>query len=170
MARKTTPAYFAKLVRAARAVVPEMAITTDVITGFPGETEVEFDESLAFVREMNFAGGHAFTYSAREGTAAAQMPDQVPYAIRKARNAQVRQVFAESATAYQAGFLGREVEALWESAAAMGPASWTLSGITDNYLRVTAEAPRQVWNQITPVKLVAISEKGILGEIPLDIP
>ncbi len=170
MARKTTPESFAHLVEAARSVVPEMAITTDVITGFPGELENEFAESLAFIKEMNFAGGHASTYSAREGTAAAAMPDQIPHSVRKARSAQVRQVFAESAAAYQAGFLGREVEALWESATAMGPDLWTLSGLTDNYIRVTAEAPREVWNQITPVKLVSLSEGRILGEIPMNLP
>jgi threonylcarbamoyladenosine tRNA methylthiotransferase MtaB len=170
MARKTTPESYAGLVEAARVIVPEMAITTDVIAGFPGETQEEFEESLKFVQSMNFAGGHAFTYSARDGTAAAAMPDQVPHPIRKARNAQVRQVFAEAAADYQAGFIGREVEALWESATAMGPDSWTLSGLTDNYLRVTAEAPRQVWNQITPVKLVSASERGMLGEISLNLP
>jgi threonylcarbamoyladenosine tRNA methylthiotransferase MtaB len=164
MARKTTPEAFTALIEAARAVVPEMAITTDVITGFPGETEAEFLESLALVQAINFAGGHAFTYSEREGTAAANMPDQVPHALRKTRNAQIRAAFGVSAAAYQAGFLGREVEALWESATALGPESWTLSGLTDNYLRVIAEAPRQVWNQITPVKLVKVSDDGILGK------
>ncbi len=119
---------------------------------------------------MNFAGGHTFTYSAREGTAAASMPNQVPHPICKERNRQVRQVFAASAASYQARFLGQEMEALWEGATAMGPDSWTLSGLTDNYLRVIAKAPRQVWNQITPVKLLEVSDQGILGVLPLNLP
>ena len=67
MARKTTPESFRELVTAARQVMPEVAVTTDIIAGFPGETEQEFAESLAFVRAMDFAGGHVFTYSQRPG-------------------------------------------------------------------------------------------------------
>ena len=73
MRRKTTPGSFAALVQSARAAIPEVAITTDIIVGFPGETEAEFSETLEFVKGMNFAGGHVFTYSARPGTPAARM-------------------------------------------------------------------------------------------------
>ena len=77
MARKTTPASFRDLIAAARQIMPDVAITTDIIAGFPGETEDEFAESLAFVKEMNFAGGHGFSYSPRPGTGAARMKEQV---------------------------------------------------------------------------------------------
>ena len=140
-----------------------MAITTDLITGFPGETEAEFQDSLEFVRSQHFAGGHVFTYSARAGTAAASMPDQVRSTVRKERNAQMRAVFQQSAMDYQTQFLGRELEVLWESAKAMGPTTWTLSGLTDNYLRVTTEAPQSYWNQITPVRLTEITDHGFWG-------
>ncbi len=73
MARKTTPASFKDLVEELRQVMPDAAVTTDIIAGFPGETESEFTESLQFVRDMNFAGGHVFTYSPRPGTGAARM-------------------------------------------------------------------------------------------------
>ncbi len=162
MARKTTPRSFVALLEAARKMVPDLAVTTDVIVGFPGESEAEFAESLAFVRRMEFAGGHVFTYSARPGTAAATMPDQVPYTIRKERNAQVRALLAESAGRYQGSFLGKVMPVLWESATAFGPDGWQLSGLTDNYLRVTAQAPRQCWNRITPVQMVGV-EGGILS-------
>ena len=154
-----------RLVDAARAAIPGVAITTDVIAGFPGESEAEFAESLAFIAEMRFAGGHVFTYSARPGTAAARMPDQVPHSQRKERNAQLRAVFDESAAAYQDGFLGQVLPVLWESAAGLGPDGWELSGLTDNYLRVTARAPRQLWNQITPVYLAAPCAGGLQGTI-----
>src|SRR6266545_6083681 len=75
MARKITPQTFRELVCAARDVMPDVAITTDIIAGFPGETDEEFAESLVFVHEMNFAGGHVFTYSPRPGTGAAKMKD-----------------------------------------------------------------------------------------------
>jgi len=165
MARKTTPPSFASLVEAARSAIPGLAITTDVIVGFPGESEVEFAGSLAFVDEMRFAGGHAFTFSARSGTAAARMPDQVPHSLRKERNAQLRAVFEKSAAAYQDSFLGQVLPVLWESAAGLGPDGWELSGLTDNYLRVSARAPRQLWNQITPVYLASPCAGGLQGTI-----
>lgn len=165
MARKTTPESFAALVSAARALIPGVSITTDVITGFPGETEAEFEESLAFVRQMRFAGGHVFTYSARTGTAAARMPGQVPQPVRKERNARLRQAIAESGHRYQQRFLGKVLPVLWESATALGPAGWDLNGLTDNYLRVSATAPRHLWNQITPVKLTGLESGALVGRI-----
>jgi threonylcarbamoyladenosine tRNA methylthiotransferase MtaB len=99
MARKTTPASFRGLVAAARMMMPEVAITTDVIAGFPGETEAEFAETLDFVREMDFAGGHVFTYSPRPATAAARMKGQIRPEVRKKRNAILREAFEESARA-----------------------------------------------------------------------
>jgi len=166
MARKVTPEGFSQLVEAARHAIPDVAITTDVIVGFPGEDEAEFEQSLEFVRQMRFAGGHVFTYSPRPGTAAARMPHQVPHALRKERNARMRAVLDESARAYQRRFLGTQLPVLWESATAIGPQGWTISGLTDNYLRVRAQAPRQLWNQITPVTLTEWSEQGLIGQIP----
>lgn len=165
MARKTTPQAFAHLVDAARSVAPDMAITTDVITGFPGETEVEFQETVDFVRYIRFAGGHVFTYSVRPGTAAARMPDQVPHALRKERNARLRQVFSQAAGVYQAGFIGRVLPVLWESAAALGPDGWEMSGLTGNYLRVNAIAGQELWNHITPVRLERVSGDVMHGSI-----
>ena len=163
MARKTNPEAFASLVTAARKVVPQMAITTDIITGFPGETPEEFGESLDFVRAQGFAGGHVFTYSERPGTAAADLPAQVPHAIRKERNAVMREQFSAGAEVYRANFLGLELSTLWETATALGPDSWQLHGISDNYLRITAEAPRDFWNQITPIRITGLTENGLVG-------
>ncbi len=165
MARKTTPQKFTRLVESARAQIPEVAITTDIIVGFPGETSAEFAESLSFATEMYFARGHVFTYSERPGTAAAKMPGSVPHPERKSRNAQMRATMAESAAAYQAQFIGATLPVLWETATSLGPEGWTVSGLTDNYLRVTALAPQNLWNQIVPVKIVSVNEKGLCGEI-----
>jgi threonylcarbamoyladenosine tRNA methylthiotransferase MtaB len=167
MARKTTPTSFSRLLAAARAACPEMAITTDIIAGFPGETEVEFSESLAFVQEMDFAGGHVFTYSARPGTAAARMPDQVPHPVRKERNARLRAALAVSAARYQRRFLGQVLEVLWENVTELGPQSWQMSGLSDNYLRVHAQAPAHLWNQITPVRIGQITGEGLAGQFVL---
>ena len=165
MARKTTPGAFTELVEAARAAIPDAAITTDVITGFPGESEAEFAESLAFVRQIGFAGGHVFTYSARPGTAAAQMPNQVPHPVRKTRNAQMRAAFSEASLAYRTRFLGQSLPVLWERATPVGTESWIMSGLTDNYLRVSALAHKRIWNQIALVELTGLTERGMAGQI-----
>ncbi|MFC2055077.1 hypothetical protein ACFLV7_12405, partial [Chloroflexota bacterium] len=165
MARKSTPREYANLVTAARGAVPGIAITTDVITGFPGESETELIESLAFIREMDFAGGHVFTFSARDGTGAARMPEQVPSPLRKQRSARVRAVLAESSAAYRENFLEQVLPVLWESASTLVPHGWELSGLTDNYLRVKAQAPHNKWNTITPVRLTGMNGKELYGQI-----
>ena len=165
MARKTTPASFAALVQAARLAIPGVAITTDIIVGFPGETEAEFSETLAFVRRMDFAGGHVFTYSARPGTPAARMRGQLPYGVRKQRNALLRAALEESARAYRSRFIGQTLPVLWEASSTLTDTGWALEGLTDNYLRVQAVAPEVRWNRIDPVELLTLDGDGMQGEI-----
>jgi threonylcarbamoyladenosine tRNA methylthiotransferase MtaB len=165
MARKTTPETFAALVAAARSIIPDVAITTDVIVGFPGETEAEFAETLDFVKSIQFAGGHVFTYSARPGTPAARMKGQVPHEVRKERSACLREAFAESAQSYRSRFVGQTLSVLWESTDRLSDAGWQVEGLTDNYLRVTATAPEPRWNKVDEVFLVKNSNEGLNGEI-----
>jgi threonylcarbamoyladenosine tRNA methylthiotransferase MtaB len=164
MARKTTPEAFASLLASARTAIPSVAITTDIMAGFPGEDEAEFAESLAFVQAMQFAAGHVFTFSERPGTAAVRLPAQVPHPVRKLRSAQMRQALAESAAAYRARFVGCTLPVLWESTQGLGPQGWELSGLTDNYLRVTAQFPEPLWNRITEVTLTGMTEDGLQGQ------
>ncbi|MGD0612263.1 MAG: tRNA (N(6)-L-threonylcarbamoyladenosine(37)-C(2))-methylthiotransferase MtaB [Anaerolineales bacterium] len=165
MARKTSPEAFAALLASARACISEVAVTTDVIVGFPGETDEEFAETEAFVRAMQFAGGHVFTYSARPGTAAARLPGQVETGIRKTRNACLRSTFLEAARHYRSQFLGRTMPVLWEATDQLSQSGWRLEGLTDNYLRVSASAGEPRWNQIDAVRLTGLSDEGLLGEI-----
>lgn len=165
MARKTTPESFRALIKAARSVVPEMAITTDIIAGFPGETEEEFRESLAFVEEMEFAGGHVFTYSPRPGTAATRLPNPVPPEIRKQRNAAYRALFARQAEAYRRRFIGRTEEVLWESILERGEHGWRLEGLGSHYLRITAYADRPLWNEISQVQILQTQGEQLEGQI-----
>jgi len=167
MARKTTPDSFRQLVSAARRFIPEVAITTDIIAGFPGETEAEFTESLAFVREMNFAGGHVFTFSPRPGTAAARLKGQVPPEVRKERNHILRAALQESSQAYQQHFLGRKLTVLWESVSEFGEWGWKMEGLSGNYLRITALSPSPRWNEIDEVRLLHAAENEIHGEIAI---
>jgi threonylcarbamoyladenosine tRNA methylthiotransferase MtaB len=165
MARKTTPKSFRELVAAARRMMPEFAITTDIIAGFPGETEEEFEESLAFVREMNFAGGHVFTYSPRPGTGAARMKDQVRPELRKKRNHLLHAALEESAQRYRQQFVGRTMSVLWESTSETGEWGWQMEGLTQNYLRVNAFAPSPRWNEIDHVTLNHCDESRMKGVI-----
>jgi threonylcarbamoyladenosine tRNA methylthiotransferase MtaB len=165
MARKTTPQSFQELVSAARAAIPDVAVTTDIIAGFPGETEEEFSESLNFVREMNFAGGHVFTYSPRPGTGAAKMKGQVEPELRKKRNHLLHDALEDSATSYRQKFLGQTISVLWESTSEMGEWGWQMEGLTGNYLRVNACAPSPRWNEIDLVKLNEFDDRRILGVI-----
>ena len=165
MARKVTPDSFANLVGAARSAIPDLAVTTDVIAGFPGETDSDFAESLAFVQSMRFAGGHVFTFSPRPGTAAARYLDQIPTAVRKERNAQLRSVLSESAVSFRQKFVGQTVPVLWESSRGLSKEGWRMEGLTDNYLRVRARSPEIKWNEISPVLIQAASADGLLGQI-----
>ena len=165
MARKTTPASFRDLVAAARQIMPDAAITTDVIAGFPGETDREFAESLEFIREMEFAGGHAFTYSARPGTGAARLAGQVGHEVRKERNAVLREAFEEGGRAYRERFVGKKMSVLWESVTELNGQGWQMEGLTENYLRVKTIAPQPLWNQISLVELVNGIETGLQGRM-----
>ena len=165
MARKTTPESFHELVTAARQVIPEVAVTTDIIAGFPGETDEEFAESLAFVREMDFASGHVFTYSPRPGTGAARMKGQVRPEVRKERNHILRQTLDEAERSYRQRFIGRQMSVLWESTSELDEWGWQMEGLTGNYLRVKAAASSPRWNQIDPVAIHAVQQDGLRGVI-----
>ena len=165
MARKVTPRSYADLMLAARTAIPGIAITTDLIAGFPGETEEEFAETLEFVENMEFSGGHIFTYSARPGTAAASMPAQVPHPVRKNRNAALRDLISRSAQVYARRFIGEELKVLWETSRKQRDGSWHLGGLSDNYLHVSAISPETRWNKIDHVILRSSGPDGLLGEI-----
>ncbi|GAB4447336.1 MAG: tRNA (N(6)-L-threonylcarbamoyladenosine(37)-C(2))-methylthiotransferase MtaB [Anaerolineales bacterium] len=165
MLRKTTPQSFRELVRAAREAIPDVAITTDLIAGFPGETEEEFAETLNFVREMEFAGGHVFSYSPRPGTAAARMKGQIKPELRKKRNHLLQEAIEESAKAYRERFIGRQMTVFWESASEVGEWGWKMEGLTGNYLRVNAFAPSPRWNEIDLVTLEALENGRMKGVI-----
>ena len=163
MRRQTTRNAFRELIASARAIMPDVAITTDIIAGFPGETEEEFAETLEFVREIGFAGGHIFTYSPREGTPAARMKEQLEKKTRKARNAALREAFAEMGRVYRNRFIGETISVLWEASSRASDAGWLMSGLTGNYLRVHATLPEPRWNQIDQIRLGKVAGELILG-------
>ena len=166
MGRSYTASQFAALVEAAREAIPDVAITTDVIVGFPGESEAEFNESSRFVEAMGFARTHVFKYSARPGTPAATMSNQVSPLVRKARSRAMMEVGRHSTEAFRRAFLGRTLEVLWERQKGPESAQKALwNGLTDNYLRVRTQEARNLGNTITQTKLVALSGDGIWGKV-----
>jgi threonylcarbamoyladenosine tRNA methylthiotransferase MtaB len=164
MARRTTTAAFAGLVAAARAAIPDLSLTTDVIVGFPGETQAEFEESISFVEAMGFAKLHVFRYSRRDGTAAATMRGQVPPQAIAERSDRMHSLSDRLEPAFRQHFVGRIMPVLWETSDPDGDGlAW--SGLTDNYVRVTAPGGPGLRNTITPVLLVEDALDGLRGEI-----
>ena len=142
-----------------RARIPGLALTTDVIVGFPGEDEQEFAESLAFVERLAFAKPHCFTYSSREGTHAADLPDHVPHPLKKERMGAMLEVARRSERAFWRQSLGGEASVVWESERGAG---WT--GLTDHYIRVFArDVPGARLGALSRVRLEELGEKGVLA-------
>ena len=158
MARRTTPEEFIHLVTMARAIRPDFAITTDVIVGFPGETEEEFKETLAFIQKTGFAGGHVFTFSPRPGTAAAKMEGQLPKSILRERSKILRCEFDRQKISFQKSFIGKERQILWESSNPLPDGQWETYGLSDNYLTVKTIFPHRVHNEITTVLVTNLTD------------
>jgi len=161
MGRPITTEVFARLVKAARAAIPGLAVTTDVMVGFPGENETAFRASYEFVRQMAFAKLHVFPYSSRPGTPAARHPDPVPHQVCDERARLMRELGAEQRRRFQQRFVGREMDVLWEQRWRDG--RW--SGWTDNYIRVAARAEGDMSNQITGARLLALQNGYVRGEV-----
>lgn len=168
MGRSMHPEEYSSLVQKIRSLNPDIAITTDVVVGFPGEDDLEFSESLSFVRNMEFAGGHVFRYSLRTGTPAASYPNQVDGLEKRARNGSMRSVLQESAKRYRARFVNRVVPVLWEKGQRSGAEGWIMEGLSTNYIRVQAASAMDLWNTLSRVKLKEDHGVCMIGEICQD--
>jgi len=152
MHRKYRPRHYADRVQRARALMPDAAIGADVMVGFPGETDAEFEESRQFMEAMPFTYLHVFTYSERPGTPAADEAVQVPMAVRKERNRILRQLAADKNRAFRESMVGRTLSAV------------TLDGgmaLTGNYLKVELGSQREA-NILIDVRIDGVSEAGLL--------
>ena len=143
---------YRRAVAAIREKIPDVAITTDVMVGFPGESEEEFEESYSFCKEMTFAALHVFAYSPRPGTLAAKMPEKVNEKVKKQRSLRILELAAESADKFSQRFVGQTKEVLWENEVKAG--SGIYSGLTDNYIRVYARSERELTNTIAKTRLI----------------
>ena len=165
MARRTSQTAFRELVAEARAAIPNLNVTTDLIVGFPGETETEFAETLAYTAEIGFGRLHAFTYSARPGTAAARMAGQLPKAVKKARVSQLLALGQEMSLTFYQRLLGQRVKVLWEQVVGAENGGLRWSGYSDNYVRVTAVGPADLFNRVTVTMVTAVTADGATGEV-----
>ena len=167
MARRCTTASFRQLVQAARQAIPDLIVTTDLIVGFPGESAVDFAEGLTFVAEMRFAHAHIFPFSAREGTAAAKFSGDVPTAIKKERGQQMRALVEQTGQQERQRFIGTIRPVLWEGEGQplTDQPGRLWSGLTDNYLRVTAVVDERVdlHNVMKPTQLTNLEGEFLLG-------
>lgn len=153
MRRNTTQVEFRRLVTEARERIHNVSITTDVIAGFPGETDREFEESRSFIEAVQFTRLHVFPYSIRSGTPAARMKGQVKKAVKKARVAALLQLSDKCEHCFAATFANRTLPVLWEQIAGATEDGFVNVGYTDNYIRVRSIHPRVLTNQIVPTDL-----------------
>jgi threonylcarbamoyladenosine tRNA methylthiotransferase MtaB len=152
MHRKYRPRHYADRVMKARAWMPDAAIGADVMVGFPGESDREFEESRQFIASLPFTYLHVFTYSERPGTPAAQSRQQVPVAVRKERNRVLRELAAAKNLAFRERMVGRTLSAV--ALAETGIA------LTENYLKVELDSAREP-GALVDVHIAGVTAAGL---------
>ncbi len=156
MSRRCHSTEFSSLVKQARAQNPLFNITTDIIVGFPGETDHEWQQTMDFVESVGFGHIHIFSYSQRDGTKAATMPDQIDDATKKLRSRQLHALAQQQKQEFLQAQTGGNASVLWES-----PAGGFYFGYTENYSRVAVAAQTaDIENSIRPCVLGSVHESG----------
>lgn len=153
MDRPVSIAKYAHLLDTIRRRIPEIAITTDIMVGFPGEGDLEFKSSLEFIERMEFAGGHVFRFSPRPGTPASNFSNKVNVKISKERSQMMRNVLRISSDNYHRQFTGNTTRVLWERFRNSKNELKLLCGLTDNYMKVEAESAVDLQNSFSEVLL-----------------
>ena len=161
MNRHYTPQEYMGIVQDLRGAFPGCAITTDVMVGFPGETEEEFAQNLAFVAAVGFAKAHVFAYSRRPGTVADQAPDQVPAPVKEARSRRMIEAAEAGRQAFFLSQIGRRAQVLFEREAR--PGVW--EGFTPNYTPVLAKSAGNLAGELREAALSGIEGDAMTGEL-----
>ncbi len=164
MRRSYSTADYERAVTMARELIPQLAVTTDVMVGFPGESDEEFETSYRFCERIGFAGLHIFPYSARPGTVAARMAHNVQQETKKKRSQIMLHLARKSAQSFRRRFLGRSLAVLWEEEKRDG--IW--SGLSDNYIRVFSKSEEQLRNRLLSVRLTREHGSGLWGSVEDD--
>ena len=160
MGRPYTVEKFRELLARIRENAPDIAVTTDIIIGFPGESETDFESTLEAVRGFGFSGIHVFPYSPRRGTPAAGFKEQVSEPEKRERVQRLQKLADEMSREFQRKFIGREVEVLWEEPGEDGK----ISGWSSEYIRIYGEASGHESGSIERLKVTNIYRDGLWGE------
>ena len=160
MRRRYTAGEFLRAVSLIRDRVPDVAITTDVIAGFPSETDADFEATYDLCREVGFAAIHAFPYSRRPHTGADRMPGHLSAEVRRERLERLLEVGRDSALSFRQRYLGRTMDVLWEEKSG---GRW--SGLTGNYIRVLTESDADLTNRLAPACLAAVEGDNVIAEL-----
>lgn len=163
MNRKYTRAHYMDLVRSIRKSIPDIGLSTDLIVGFPGETDEDFEDTLSLCREIGFASAFTFIYSKRSGTPAASMPEQVPLKIKRERIMKLIEVVEEGALRVSQNYLGKEYEVLVESLSRRSGSM--LSGRTSCGRTVTFKGEPSLIGSFANVKITQIKKNTLAGEL-----
>ena len=161
MHRPYDTARFAELLKEIRSYVPDVAITTDIIVGFPGETEEDFEETLAFARSCGFAKMHIFPYSKRKGTPAEKMPNQVEEQVKQERAARLFELDKEMQHEAMTYWIGKDVTVQFEQPVDDNH----VEGLCGAYMRVVAEGGQELCDQIRTVHIVGVEEDYLVGKL-----
>jgi threonylcarbamoyladenosine tRNA methylthiotransferase MtaB len=162
MHRRYRPWHYREKIEKIRAAMPTAAIGADVMVGFPGETDGEFNETRRLIEDLPFTYLHVFTYSARPGTPAAELDKQVPVGVARDRNRVLRDIAADKKLAFMRSFLGRPIEAITLNLAGRDDEGEYTEGLTDNYLpiRLTGKHSPNRW---LPARVEEIRHEALLG-------
>jgi threonylcarbamoyladenosine tRNA methylthiotransferase MtaB len=161
MHRKYRPWHYADRIERIRRVMPDAAIGADVMVGFPGESDDDFERTRAFIDALPFTYLHVFTYSSRPGTPSAQMPDQVPVQLARERNRILRELATQKKRAFMQSFVGREVEAITLT---HFDGEYT-EALTDNYLKLMLRNKHEA-NRLMRVPVRTVETDALVGVLP----
>jgi threonylcarbamoyladenosine tRNA methylthiotransferase MtaB len=164
MRRKYTTAEYAHKLEQIHKAMPGVAVTTDVIVGFPGETDEMFRNGYRFIEQLGFSEMHVFPYSKRSGTPAARMEDQVDEEVKHARVHELIDLSERMQLAYAKRFVGEVLEVIPERDYKGAPGTGQLMGYSDNYLQVVFEGDEQLLGQVVPVRLTEAGVNECRGE------
>jgi threonylcarbamoyladenosine tRNA methylthiotransferase MtaB len=161
MRRRYSVTDYETAVARARETIPDIAVTTDIMVGFPGESDEEFEESYRFCQRMGFARIHVFPYSERPGTIAAGMSGKVVERVKRERSGRMLELAREAVWRFGEQFLGRTATVLWEKKVEEGV--W--SGLSDNYIRVLAKSGGELGNRLAEARLIGRHKESLWGEL-----
>lgn len=160
MNRRYTASEYREKVDLIRQYMPNSGITTDIIVGFPGETEEEFDETLSFVKQINFSRIHVFKYSIREGTKAATFENQIEEKVKAQRSKKLIELADQLAHEFMHNMIGKTIDVLVEK-----KDKNLYEGYTTNYIKTVIESDNDIENKVVKVKINNINDDYLLGKI-----